>query len=436
MESPATATIKPCGPVNGRIRPPGSKSITNRAIVCAALASGMSSLQGVLESEDTLVMIEAWQQLGLSLQHDAVANTLTIQGCSGSLPVESASLFVANSGTTIRFLSAALCACRGEFVLDGVPRMRERPLGDLIAALEQLGAHVESLNDAAPGCPPIRIQATGLDGGVARVRGNISSQFLSGLMMAAPLARADVILAVDGELVSVPYVHMTASVMRSFGAVVTGNPQSELKISAASPYQACNYAIEPDASAASYFWAAAAIAGGQATVEGLSENSLQGDVGFCRVLEQMGCRVDYGADSISVVGGPLKGIDVNMADISDTVQTLAAVALFAEGPTRICGVAHNRVKETDRITDLATELRKLGAVVEESQDGLQIHPPTELRATRISTYNDHRMAMSLSLVGLRAHGIQIANPQCTAKTYPNYWEDMALFCRTRIDWGD
>lgn len=424
----ASVRIDPvAGPIRASIRPPGSKSITNRAIVCAALASGRSELTGVLDSEDTSVMIEAWKHLGLHLVHDKATHTLVINGGAGKTPAKEAELFVANSGTTVRFLTAALAACEGRFRLDGIARMRERPIADLLSALQQLGGKVKSVNAEHPNCPPVLIEATGLAGGQANVAGNISSQFLSGLMMAAPMAKNDVELLVQGELVSVPYVTMTAEVMRSFGAEIEGGEQGPFKISSAKKYRATAYKIEPDASAASYFWAAGAITGGNATVEGLSRKSLQGDVRFCECLEQMGCEVEYGSDSVTVRGGRLTGIDVDMSDISDTVQTLAAVALFAEGPTTVRGVAHNRVKETDRISDLACELRKLGAEIDEFQDGLRIQPPDEITPCEIETYRDHRMAMSLALVGLRCPGLTILDPGCTAKTYPKYWDDLASF---------
>jgi 3-phosphoshikimate 1-carboxyvinyltransferase len=361
----------------------------------------------VLDSEDTSVMIGAWQQLGLHVVHDKATQILVIDGGGGRTPVKDAELFVANSGTTIRFLTAALAACEGRFRLDGVARMRERPIADLLSALRQLGAKVQSVNAEHANCPPVLIEASGLTGGRATVAGNISSQFLSGLMMAAPMAKSDVELQVVGELVSMPYVAMTAEVMRAFGAEISGDEQGPFRILAEKKYRGAKYAIEPDASAASYFWAAGAITGGTATVEGLSRNSLQGDVRFCECLKQMGCKIEYFSDSVTVHGGKLTGIEVDMSDISDTVQTLAAVAMFAEGPTTVCGVAHNRVKETDRISDLACELRKLGATVEE--------------------FRDHRMAMSLALVGLRCGGLTILDPDCTAKTYPKYWEDLASF---------
>lgn len=314
--------------------------------------------------------------------------------------------------------------------------MHSRPIGDLLVSLEALGATIERLNPKQADCPPIRVETSGLQGGQASVKGNISSQYLSGLMMAAPLCEQDTELLIDGELVSVPYVTMTSAVMQSFGARVEADLPRGLKVANVG-YRGTEYAIEPDASAASYFWAAAAICGGSAQVEGLSQSSLQGDVGFCRVLEQMGCTVEYHANAIEVRGGSaLRGVDVNMADISDTVQTLAAVAMFAAGPTTVTGVAHNRVKETDRISDLATELRKLGAAVEEFEDGFKLTPPESVQPASIETYGDHRMAMSLSLVGLRQSGIEIQDPGCTAKTYPEFWAEMSAFVDSRVRWGD
>jgi 3-phosphoshikimate 1-carboxyvinyltransferase len=417
------------GPLQATIRPPGSKSITNRALICAALAEGDSRLNGARASEDTQVMVAALRQLGLTVAHDVAAAEIRVGGGAGQLPVTQADLFVANSGTTIRFLAAMLAACHGTYRLDGVPRMRERPIGDLLETLQALGAHASS--DAGNGCPPITIQAGGLRGGRAKVRGDVSSQFLSGLLLACPYAEQDVEIWVDGELVSQPYVRMTLEVMRAFGVEVVTNGLSSFRIPGRSRYRGCDYAIEPDASAASYFWAAAAIAGGQVTVEGLTRDALQGDVAFCDCLARMGCDVQYGADHITVHGRPLQGIQVNMNAISDTVQTLAAVALFASGPTTITGVAHIRHKETDRIGDLARELRKLGASVHELSDGLHI-TPQPLQAAEIATYHDHRMAMSLSLVGLRVPGVVILDPDCTQKTYPAFFTDLARVTRTDL----
>jgi 3-phosphoshikimate 1-carboxyvinyltransferase len=275
------------------------------------------------------------------------------------------------------------------------------------------------------------IEADGLPGGRATVRGGVSSQFLSGLLMAAPYAASALELLIEGPLVSQPYIEMTLAVMRSFGVEIETDGLARFRIAAPRAYRAAQFDIEPDASAASYFWAAAAISGGRVAVEGLSRASLQGDVAFCECLAQMGCPVVYGADRVTAVGGALRGIDVDMNAISDTVQTLSAVALFADGPTRIRGVAHIRHKETDRIGALATELRKLGARVEEHEDGLTI-VPGKVRGATIDTYNDHRMAMSLSLVGLRVPGVVINDPGCTAKTYPRFFEDLARLNPARI----
>ena len=432
--------IQPCGPIHGRIRPPGSKSVTNRALVCAALAEGVSTLRGALDSEDTQVMIESLGRLGVAIESRDAGQTLVVHGCGARLPAREAELFVGNSGTTIRFLTA-LCTLGGStlgretpgeatYRLDGVARMRERPIGDLLAALNQLGANARGNDDNC--LPPVVIQARGLRGGTATVRGDISSQFLSGLLMAAPGAKRDVHLKVDGELVSKPYVTMTIRIMEAFGVQCDAATDglSSFRIPAPQTYQCRDYPIEPDASAASYFWGAAAITGGEVTVEGLTKDSLQGDVKFVECLGQMGCRIVYGTDSISVSGRAERGIEVDMNAISDTVQTLSAVALFVSGPTTIRGVAHIRHKETDRIGDLARELRKFGAEVEELSDGLRIVPPKAGagHGVTIETYHDHRMAMSLALPGLRIPGVIINDPGCTAKTYPRFFDDLARLC--------
>ncbi len=307
--------------------------------------------------------------------------------------------------------------------------MRQRPIADLLDALNQLGAVARSEN--ANGCPPVVIHANGLAGGTATIRGDVSSQFLSGLLMASPRAVAPVVLRITGPLVSQPYVRMTLSVMERFGVRLDTNESlTEFHIAAPTPYQPCEYAIEPDASAASYFWAAAAITGGEVTVDGLSSHSLQGDVAFVDCLAAMGCDVRRDGDSITVIGRPLVGIDADMNAISDTVQTLAVVALFAAGPTTIRNVAHIRHKETDRIAALAAELRKLGAAVEERSDGLVISAGT-LHGATIATYDDHRMAMSFALAGLRQPGVRINNPECTAKTYPNFFSELAAITQDR-----
>ncbi|HTM54176.1 MAG TPA: 3-phosphoshikimate 1-carboxyvinyltransferase [Pirellulales bacterium] len=414
-------------PLDASIRPPGSKSLTNRALVCAALARGRSTLHGALASEDTRVMIDALGTLGISIAESDRDRKLEVEGCGGKIPSQGAELYIANSGTTVRFLTALVSLAHGDFRLHGTPRMHERPISDLLESLADLGVNARS--EAGTGCPPVLIQANGLHAARVAMRGNVSSQFLSALLMAAPYAEpshmaAQLEIDITGQLVSKPYVEMTVAVMEAFGGRVTRSAELTHFETPQAVYQARTYEIEPDASAASYFWAAAAISGGRVLVEGLNRTSLQGDVAFCDCLAQMGCEVDYSARGTSVTGKPLRGIDVDMNAISDTVQTLAAVALFAEGPTTIRGVAHIRHKETDRIAALACELRKLGARVDEHHDGLTI-VPGKLRSAVIQTYDDHRMAMSAALVGLRVPGVVIDDPDCTSKTYPNYFGDLA-----------
>ncbi|MFC1758413.1 3-phosphoshikimate 1-carboxyvinyltransferase [Planctomycetota bacterium] len=419
--------IHSCGPVTGSIRPPGSKSITNRALVCSALADGKSRLTGTLDSDDTRVMLESLRRLGFELNVTNDGTQIDLLGGGGTIPNDHADLYIGNSGTTVRFLTAMAAIGQGTYRLSGVPRMHERPIQDLLDALQQLG--VDATSESRSGCPPVIVNADGMPGGDVSMRGDVSSQYLSGLLMAAPCAATPVNLAIEGQLVSKPYVEMTRRVMESFGASVRGDERSAFTIPAIGSYQSCDYEVEPDASAASYFWATAAITGGDVTVEGLTRNALQGDVAFCDVLDQMGCSIEYTANSIRVIGGTLRGVDVDMNAISDTVQTLSSVALFAEGPTRIRGVAHNRHKETDRIGDLARELRKFGATIDEHEDGLTITPTTCPTSAVIDTYDDHRMAMSLALPGLRIPGVVIRDPGCTSKTYPKYFDDLRTLCQ-------
>ena len=420
--------ILPTGPLRATIRPPGSKSITNRALVCAALARGESLLSGALESDDTRVMLEGLRQLGVQLDHDTIARTIRVSGCGGRPPAAAAELTLGNSGTTVRFLTAVAALGHGVYRLDGAPRMRQRPIQDLLDALNQLGA--DAVSETGSGCPPVVVHAAGLPGGRAEVAGTISSQFLGAVLQAAPYAEGDVVLSVRGELVSKPYVAMTLAVMRAFGATVPSD-DFPLRVPAPQSYRGRPYAIEPDASAASYFFAAAAIAGGSVSVEGISRRSLQGDTAFCDCLRQMGCDVIDEDDRITVHGKPLRGIEVDMNAISDTVQTLSAAALFAQGPTTIRNVGHIRHKETDRIAALAAELRKFGAEIDERDDGLRI-TPGPLHGAAIDTYDDHRMAMSMALVGLAVPGVVIRDPACTSKTYPGFFDDLAgLACRSR-----
>lgn len=456
--SSARVRVVAGGPVEGTLRPPGSKSLTNRALICAAFASGTSRLSGTLVSEDTEVMIDSLAKIGVSIKPIDGGQSLVVEGIGGVVsddarrissdaPVE---MFIANSGTTIRFLTAALSAFGGRYHLTGIPRMHERPIGELVDAIESV---IQGrISAESPGkCPPVQIDSHGWSRHSLRVGGGVSSQYLSGLMMAAPLATDSVEIQVIGEMVSMPYVRMTAQLMDAFGGDTKWHFDDDGRLSTVmieGEYRGCEFAIEPDASAASYLWAIAAIAGGRVLVQDLNEDASQGDVGFARVLEQMGCEYIATSDGIEIrnhrrptappVGNgydrptdpsPLRGIDVNMGEISDTVQTLSVVALFADGPTRIRGVAHNRFKETDRIGNLAIELRKLGGRIDEHEDGLTVYPLTAQRiasdvAVVLETYNDHRMAMSFALLGLRIDGIEILNPACTRKTYPEFWADL------------
>jgi 3-phosphoshikimate 1-carboxyvinyltransferase len=425
---PEQLTITPCPrPPRCRILVPGSKSITNRALVLAALAGPVGDCQetvltGALQSEDTEVMVDCLHKLGIAVSCDWPLSQMSVPASGGNWPngvIED--LFVANSGTTMRFLTALVSLCPGRYRLDGVPRMRERPIEDLLSALNQLGVRASS--ETGNGCPPVVIETGGLDGGTVRIKGDVSSQFLSGLLMAAPLARGDVVIEVEGHLVSWPYVDMTLRMMRHFGADVAVEGQQLFRIRGRQVYRAQTYGIEPDASAASYFAGAAAVLGGAVELLGLTRDSLQGDIRFLDVLARMGCTVQENPGSMLVRGGPLRGIDVDMNDISDTVMTLGAVACFAAGPTTIRNVGHIRHKETDRLAALAAELRRIGAAVDEWEDGITI-TPQPLHGAEIETYNDHRMAMSLALVGLRVAGIVLKNPGCVAKTYPRFFDDL------------
>jgi 3-phosphoshikimate 1-carboxyvinyltransferase len=423
MIYPASITITPTSrPCDFTLRVPGSKSLTNRAFVLAALAEHECTLTGALESEDTEMMAECLRRLGWTVEDDWPKCQVTVRRPVNSavIPNPSADLFVGNSGTTIRFLTAMLALGQGRYRLDGIPRMRERPIQDLLDALQELGT--KAYSEAGTGCPPVIVEANGLAGGAVRVKADTSSQYLSGLLLALPFARGDTVVQVTGNLVSEPYITMTVQLARQFGLLLDEVGPGRFVIPGRQSHDHRTFAIEPDASSASYFWAMAAITGGRATITGLTRKSLQGDVGFVDALARMGCTVSESVDGITVVGGKLRGVTIDMNAISDTVMTLAAVALFAEGPTTITNVAHIRHKETDRLAALATELRKLGADILETQDGLTI-TPHRLRPATLETYNDHRMAMSLALPGLRSAGMTILNPGCVVKTYPGFWQD-------------
>lgn len=418
-------------PVTGTVKVPGSKSITNRALLIAALAEGESTLTGALFSDDTQYMAAALNQLGIRVVSDPAAESFVVSGRGGAIPAGEASLFLGNSGTSVRFLAAAVALGHGHYVLDGVPRMRERPIAPMIGALRDLGVNVQST--MVDGYPPLEFHANGIAGDTVAMAGDKSSQYFTGLMIAAPYARNGMTIRVQGELVSVPYIDITADVMAAFGVVAEiDEDYKEFRIAAGQHYTGRVYEIEPDASNASYFFAAAAVTGGSVRVEGLGIESLQGDLDFVGVLEAMGAEVEI-RDTATIVRGPaggkLRGGDFDMTEISDTAQTLAAIAPFADGPVTIRGIAHNRLKETDRVSDVVTELRKLGQQVDEFEDGMTIHP-APVTPAEIETYDDHRMAMSFGVTGLRATGVRILDPGCTAKTFPDYWDRLLAFAGT------
>jgi 3-phosphoshikimate 1-carboxyvinyltransferase len=406
-------------PLHAAVRVPGSKSLTNRALLISALAKGKTRLTDALFSDDSCYFAKALQTLGFDVQLDESNHQMIVTGLGGHIPSRSAELFIGNAGTAARFLSAFLTLGNGEYILDGDSRMRERPIQDLIDALHQLGVELEAKNN----CPPVEIFAKGLPGGKTKIAGNISSQFLSALLMVTPYAKSPVEIEVVTELNSKPYVDMTIAIMQDFGVEVERHGYERFTIQPSFFSPVSSYSIESDASAASYFFAAPAICGGRVRVGNISRHSKQGDIAFLDILEQMGCIIEEGTNSIDVTGSnTLIGVDADLRDIPDTAQTLAAIAPFASSPTRIRGIASARLKETDRVHATCTELTRLGVRVDEHEDGMTIYPCEDMQPAIIQTYNDHRMAMAFALIGLRTEGIVIENPSCVSKTFPNYFE--------------
>ena len=421
--SDAITLSPPPGPIDCTVHLPGSKSLTNRALLAAALARGTSEIHGALFSDDTHCMLKALKALGVGLSADDLTCKVRVDGFGGLFPESQAKLHCGNAGTVIRFLLAACCASHGEYELDGDPRMRQRPIGQLVDALRDLGARIGYA--VLDGYCPLTVKGGGLRSGTVVFDQPVSSQYISAILMAAPLASGDVLIDVPGGMPSAPYVRMTLSVMEAFGVEAVNDQTRRFIVPAPQTYKATEYHVEPDASAASYFFGAAAVTGGRVTVEGLGTASPQGDVGFVRVLEVMGCRVESSKQRIVVMGpaeGRLRGVDVDLNEMPDVAQTLAVIAAFAEGPTRIRNVANLRIKETDRLHALATELGRMGVETEVSADEIIIRPGKPPVAVRVRTYNDHRMAMSFALAGLRVDGVMIENPGCVAKTFPGFFE--------------
>lgn len=417
-------TLQPISLVNGTVNLPGSKSVSNRALLLAALASGTTRLTNLLDSDDVRHMLNALTQLGVRYVLSADRMECEVTGQGGALQSDEAlELFLGNAGTAMRPLAAALCLGNNDIVLTGEPRMKERPIGHLVDALRQGGAEIEYLEQE--NYPPLRLKG-GFTGGEVAVDGSVSSQFLTALLMAAPLSTNDTKIVIKGELVSKPYIDITLNLMKTFGVQVQNDGYRTFHVRGKQQYQAPgNYLVEGDASSASYFLAAAAIKGGTVKVTGIGRNSMQGDIRFADVLEKMGASIEWGDDYIACTRGKLNAIDLDMNHIPDAAMTIATAALFAEGTTVMRNIYNWRVKETDRLSAMATELRKVGAQVEEGHDYIRITPPQTIGYAEIGTYNDHRMAMCFSLVALSDSPVTILDPQCTAKTFPDYFEQLA-----------
>jgi 3-phosphoshikimate 1-carboxyvinyltransferase len=417
-------TLQPINHINGQVNLPGSKSVSNRALLLAALAKGETRLTNLLDSDDIRHMLNALKALGIKYELSADKTQCVVTGNAGAfITQESHELFLGNAGTAMRPLAAALCLGEGDFVLTGEPRMKERPIGHLVDALKQAGADITYLE--AENYPPLKIKGTGLSGGTVTIDGSISSQFLTAFLMSAPLAKQDVTIEIAGELVSKPYIDITLHIMSQFGVSVENQNYQRFIIKSGQQYQAPgDFLVEGDASSASYFLAAAAIKGGEVKVTGIGKNSIQGDTQFAAALEKMGAEIEWGDDYVIARRGELNAVDMDFNHIPDAAMTIATAALFAKGTTAIRNVYNWRVKETDRLSAMATELRKVGATVEEGEDYIIITPPNQIIHAAIDTYDDHRMAMCFSLVALSDTAVTINDPKCTSKTFPDYFEQL------------
>ncbi|EII1030213.1 3-phosphoshikimate 1-carboxyvinyltransferase [Salmonella enterica] len=417
-------TLQPIARVDGAINLPGSKSVSNRALLLGALACGKTVLTNLLDSDDVCHMLNALSALGINYTLSADRTRCDITGNGGPLRASGAlELFLGNAGTAMRPLAAALCLGQNEIVLTGEPRMKERPIGHLVDSLRQGGANIDYLEQE--NYPPLRLRG-GFTGGDIEVDGSVSSQFLTALLMTAPLASKDTIIRVKGELVSKPYIDITLNLMKTFGVEIANHHYQQFVVKGGQQYHSPGrYLVEGDASSASYFLAAGAIKGGTVKVTGIGRKSMQGDIRFADVLEKMGATITWGDDFIACTRGELHAIDMDMNHIPDAAMTIATTALFAKGTTTLRNIYNWRVKETDRLFAMATELRKVGAEVEEGHDYIRITPPAKLQHADIGTYNDHRMAMCFSLVALSDTPVTILDPKCTAKTFPDYFEQLA-----------
>lgn len=417
-------TLQPIAKINGEVNLPGSKSVSNRALLLAALATGTTRLTNLLDSDDIRHMLNGLKQLGVNYQLSEDKTVCEVEGLGRAFsPNEPLELYLGNAGTAMRPLAAALCLGGGEFVLTGEPRMKERPIGHLVDALRSAGADITYLENE--NYPPLKIMGTGLKGGEVEIDGSISSQFLTAFLMAAPLAQSDTVIRIKGDLVSKPYIDITLHIMAQFGVEVENRNYQEFVVRGNQTYVSPGeLLVEGDASSASYFLAAAAIKGGEVKVTGIGKKSIQGDIQFADALAAMGADIEWGDDYVIARCGDLSAVNMDFNHIPDAAMTIATTALFAKGTTSIRNVYNWRVKETDRLAAMATELRKVGAEVEEGEDYITIVPPTALQHAAIDTYDDHRMAMCFSLVALSDTPVTINDPKCTSKTFPDYFDKL------------